>query len=150
MHVYCVQCQPQRNNVQYHTAKQRLIDSLQHTQTNTHAQLKATQTGINNQPPYVLHREVFQVAAQYSFSHISPTDSEIFCMKHLIFVVGISSIAVGIFGHVTPPLRTPQAHPWARMIARQCITVSGVKTELLLSVNIVVNEEEGGVGTTGI
>ena len=37
----------------------------------------------------------------------------------------------------------------ARMIARQCITVSGVKTELLLSVTIVVNGEEGGVGTLG-
>ena len=37
----------------------------------------------------------------------------------------------------------------ARMIARQCITVSGVKTELLLSVTIVVNREEGGVGTLG-
>ena len=35
------------------------------------------------------------------------------------------------------------------MIARQCITVSGVKTELLLSVTIVVNGEEGGVGTLG-
>ena len=30
----------------------------------------------------------------------------------------------------------------ARMIARQCITVSGVKTELLLSVTNVVNGEE--------
>ena len=30
----------------------------------------------------------------------------------------------------------------ARMIARQCITVSGVKTLLLLSVTIVVNGEE--------
>ena len=37
----------------------------------------------------------------------------------------------------------------AWMIARQCITVSGVKTELLLSVTIVVNGEEGGVGTLG-
>ena len=37
----------------------------------------------------------------------------------------------------------------ARMIARQCITVSGVKTELLLSVTIVVNGEEGGVDTLG-
>ena len=35
----------------------------------------------------------------------------------------------------------------ARMIACQCITVSGVKTELLLSVTIVVNGEEVGVGT---
>ena len=37
----------------------------------------------------------------------------------------------------------------ARMIARQCITVSGVKTELLLSVTNVVNGEKGGVGTLG-
>ena len=37
----------------------------------------------------------------------------------------------------------------ARMIARQCITVSGDKTELLLSVTIDVNGEEGGVGTLG-
>ena len=37
----------------------------------------------------------------------------------------------------------------AWMIARQCITVSGVKTELLFSVTIVVNGEEGGVGTLG-
>ena len=37
----------------------------------------------------------------------------------------------------------------ARMIACQYITVSGVKTELLLSVTIVVNGEEGGVGTLG-
>ena len=37
----------------------------------------------------------------------------------------------------------------ARMIARQCITVSGVKTLLLLSVTIVVNGEEGGVGNLG-
>ena len=37
----------------------------------------------------------------------------------------------------------------ARMIACQCITVSGVKTELLLSVTIVVNGKEGGVGTLG-
>ena len=33
----------------------------------------------------------------------------------------------------------------ARMIARQCITVSGVKTELFLSVTNVVNGEEWGV-----
>ena len=37
----------------------------------------------------------------------------------------------------------------ARMIARQCITVSGVKTLLLLSVTIVVNGVEWGVGTIG-
>ena len=37
----------------------------------------------------------------------------------------------------------------ARMIACQCITVSGVKTLLLLSVTIVVNGEESGVGTLG-
>ena len=37
----------------------------------------------------------------------------------------------------------------ARMIARQCITVSGVKTELLLSVTNVVIGEEGGVDTLG-
>ena len=37
----------------------------------------------------------------------------------------------------------------SRMIACQCITISGIETMLLLSVTIVVNGEVWGVGTLG-
>ena len=37
----------------------------------------------------------------------------------------------------------------SRMIACQCITVSGIKTMLLLSATIVVNGEVWGIGTLG-